>query len=68
VRQTGTEPASSVDEGADATLRLISGADVPTGTYFHGSRQTRASDQAYDAHARHQLKNLSEMLLASALR
>jgi NAD(P)-dependent dehydrogenase (short-subunit alcohol dehydrogenase family) len=68
VRETGTEPASSVDEGADATLRLISGADVPTGTYFHGPRQTRANDQAYDAHARHQLKNLSEMLLASALR
>jgi NAD(P)-dependent dehydrogenase (short-subunit alcohol dehydrogenase family) len=68
VQEAGTNPASSIAEGADATLRLITGTDVPTGTYFHGPRQARPDDQAYDAQAREQLRNLSEQLLASTLR
>ena len=63
VREAGTGVASTVDEGADATLRLIDGPDVPTGSYFSGAREARASEQAYDAQARQQLRKLTDELL-----
>jgi NAD(P)-dependent dehydrogenase (short-subunit alcohol dehydrogenase family) len=67
VREAGTEPASTVTEGAEATLRLITAPDLPTGHYFNGTRQARANDQAYDAAARERLRRLSDDLIATAL-
>jgi len=68
VAEGGINPTSTVAEGADATLRLITGPDLPTGRYFSGLRESRALDQAYDAEARKQLRQLSDELIAAALR
>jgi NAD(P)-dependent dehydrogenase (short-subunit alcohol dehydrogenase family) len=57
-------PSSSLEEGVDATLRLVADpalADV-SGRYFNGRREARADAQAYDAQARAQLHDLSERL------
>jgi NAD(P)-dependent dehydrogenase (short-subunit alcohol dehydrogenase family) len=64
VREGGIAPWSSVEEGGEATLRLIEGADVGTGRYFNGIREARADRQAYDADARRRLRELSEELTA----
>jgi NAD(P)-dependent dehydrogenase (short-subunit alcohol dehydrogenase family) len=61
VERAGIEPQSTVDEGADAVMRLIT-EDVGTGGYFNGVRPARANAQAYDADARRRLRELSERL------
>jgi NAD(P)-dependent dehydrogenase (short-subunit alcohol dehydrogenase family) len=60
VRQFGT-PMSTVEEGADAIMRLAVSADLAgkTGLYFNGQREAKADPQAYDAAARQKLKALS---------
>src|ERR1700678_2138377 len=60
VRQFGT-PMSTVEEGADAIMRLAVSGDVEgqTGLYFNGQREAKADAQAYDAAARQKLKALS---------
>ena len=52
---------SSVEEGADAILKLAVAPDMQgrSGLYFNGQREARADAQAYDATARRQLKTLS---------
>ncbi|MGH3326519.1 MAG: SDR family NAD(P)-dependent oxidoreductase [Streptomycetales bacterium] len=57
--------ASSVEEGAAATLRLITAPELEgvTGRYFDGVREARAHDQAYDREARARLRRLSEELV-----
>jgi NAD(P)-dependent dehydrogenase (short-subunit alcohol dehydrogenase family) len=61
VRLSGVTPISSVEEGADAILKLAVSPQVEgqTGRYFNGQREARADAQAYDADARRQLKALS---------
>jgi NAD(P)-dependent dehydrogenase (short-subunit alcohol dehydrogenase family) len=59
VERAGIEPRSTVDEGADAVMQLITG-DVGTGGYFNGLRPARANTQAYDEEARRRLRELSE--------
>ena len=61
VRQSGVTPISSVEEGADAILKLAISPQVEgqNGLYFNGQREARADAQAYDAAARQQLKALS---------
>ncbi|QFZ18977.1 SDR family NAD(P)-dependent oxidoreductase [Saccharothrix syringae] len=67
VRESGTEPCSTVAEGGDATLRLITGpASELTGRYYNGVREERAHDQAYDPDARRRLRELSDRLVAAA--
>jgi NAD(P)-dependent dehydrogenase (short-subunit alcohol dehydrogenase family) len=60
VRQFGT-PMSTVEEGADAIMRLAVSGDLEgnTGLYFNGQREAKADAQAYDAAARQKLKALS---------
>jgi NAD(P)-dependent dehydrogenase (short-subunit alcohol dehydrogenase family) len=60
VRQFGT-PMSTVEEGADAIMRLAVSRDLEgkTGLYFNGQREAKADAQAYDAAARQKLKALS---------
>jgi NAD(P)-dependent dehydrogenase (short-subunit alcohol dehydrogenase family) len=61
VERAGIEPQSTVDEGADAAMQLIT-EDVGTGGYFNGLRAARANAQAYDEDARRRLRELSENL------
>jgi hypothetical protein len=70
VRDSGVRPISSVDEGAAATLRLITdpALDEVSGRYFSGTRETRPDPQAYDEQARSRLRELSDDLLRAALR
>ncbi|WP_421874406.1 SDR family NAD(P)-dependent oxidoreductase [Pararhizobium sp.] len=61
VRESGISPWSTVDEGADAVLRLINSPELDgrTGLYFSGQRESRANAQAYDEEARARLRALS---------
>jgi NAD(P)-dependent dehydrogenase (short-subunit alcohol dehydrogenase family) len=64
VYAAGATPASSLEEGMEATLRLVVSPDLEgvTGRYFNGQRESRAHPQAYDADARRELRRLSERL------
>jgi NAD(P)-dependent dehydrogenase (short-subunit alcohol dehydrogenase family) len=55
---------STVEEGADATVRLAVSPELEgvTGRYFDGQREARANRQAYDEGARKRLWDLSEEL------
>ena len=60
---------STVQEGADATVRLAASPDVEgvTGCYFDGHNEARANRQAYDTEARRRLWALSEELCGPLL-
>lgn len=60
-------PMTSLDQGAEALEHLVLGADVASvnGAYFDGLQQARANDQAYDAQAQQQLRELSDALSAA---
>jgi hypothetical protein len=62
VREAGMAPRSTVEEGANAVLRLINGEDVRSGEYYNQLDLARAQAQAYDADARARLRALSERL------
>lgn len=64
VREAFASPMSSVEKGAEATLRLAIAPELEgiTGRYFNGTHKARADAQAYDPSARHRLWNLSERL------
>ena len=55
---------STVQEGADATVRLAVSPDLEgiTGRFFDRKREARANEQAYDPQARERLWELSEAL------
>jgi NAD(P)-dependent dehydrogenase (short-subunit alcohol dehydrogenase family) len=57
-------PISSIDEGVDATMRLVADPALEgvSGRCFNGTREARADAQAYDADARRRLRELSERL------
>jgi NAD(P)-dependent dehydrogenase (short-subunit alcohol dehydrogenase family) len=61
VRESGTTPVSTVEEGADAILRLAIAPELEgrSGLYFDRTRETRAQPQAYDKAARQRLGALS---------
>ena len=62
---SGARPASSLEEGVAATLRLVADPDLDgvSGRYFDRRRESRAHPQAYDADARGRLRQLSERLV-----
>jgi NAD(P)-dependent dehydrogenase (short-subunit alcohol dehydrogenase family) len=65
VRSRVGRPASTVQEGADATVRLVAELDLDVqGRYFDGLREARADDMAYDPDARKRLWDVSEQLVA----
>ena len=66
VFQAGASPMSSLEEGVDATRRLVDGPELEgvTGRYFDGRSDARAHPQAYRAEARRALRELSEELVA----
>jgi NAD(P)-dependent dehydrogenase (short-subunit alcohol dehydrogenase family) len=59
-------PMSTLAEGVEATVHLVTGQDVAqiTGRYFDGLQESRAHPQAYDAAARKKLRQLSDRLVA----
>ena len=59
-------PISTLQEGVDATLRLVDSPEVEgvSGVYFNGQAEARADAQAYDADARRALRAASETLSA----
>ena len=61
VRQSGTTPISTIEQGAEAILQLaVSPAlEGRSGLYINVLRETKADPQAYDAAARAKLKALS---------
>ncbi len=63
VRRAGIAPRTSVDEGADRVMQLITD-DVGSGNYFVDGKPTRAHDQAYDKVARQRLRELSLELIS----
>ena len=64
VRIAGVNPASTVEEGAEATLRLVTdpSLDGTSGLYFDHSHESVAHSQAYDDDARTKLMVLSKRL------
>jgi NAD(P)-dependent dehydrogenase (short-subunit alcohol dehydrogenase family) len=64
VRNTFGRVRSSVEEGKDATLRLVTSSELDgvTGCYFDGTRKAEAHEQAYDSAARQRLWELSARL------
>ena len=59
VLSRGAEPRTSVDEGREAVVNLVTSPDVESGTYYNGLRPARANDQAYDREAQRLLRELS---------
>jgi NAD(P)-dependent dehydrogenase (short-subunit alcohol dehydrogenase family) len=59
---------SSVEEGVEAVLRLVSDPELDgvSGRFFDGTRESAANDQAYDAGARRRLWEESERLTRAA--
>lgn len=64
VRESGIAPWSSVEDGAEAILRLAvsPGLDGVSGRYYNALDDERAHEQAYDAEAREKLRALSLQL------
>lgn len=69
VRGTFGYTMSTVEEGAEAVVRLAASPELEgaTGRYFDGTREARPNRQAYDAEARRRLWALSEELCGRLL-
>ena len=63
VREAGIAPRATVDEGADAVMRLVTSDDVESGRYYNGLQVGRPNAQAQDAEARARLRALSERIV-----
>lgn len=61
VRAGGITPISTVEQGGEAILHLVTGDDVAnkSGLFFNGMHEARANPQVYDAAARKRLRTLS---------
>jgi hypothetical protein len=64
VRAAGVDPISSLEQGVQATLRLVAGPELDgvTGQYFNGTQPAQPHPQANDADARRRLRELSDRL------
>jgi NAD(P)-dependent dehydrogenase (short-subunit alcohol dehydrogenase family) len=64
VRAAGVDPISSLQEGVQATLRLVADPELEgvTGRYFNGLRPASPHPQAGDRDARRRLRELSDRL------
>jgi len=67
VRQSGVEPISTVEEGAQAILNLAVSEELSgrSGQFYNGRQPSRANPQAYDESARERLRLLSLRLTGS---
>jgi NAD(P)-dependent dehydrogenase (short-subunit alcohol dehydrogenase family) len=66
VLEAGWSIMSTVEEGLEATLRLVldPALEGVTGKYFDGLREAKANAQAYDVEVRRELAKLTEELIA----
>jgi NAD(P)-dependent dehydrogenase (short-subunit alcohol dehydrogenase family) len=64
VRAAGVEPVSTLEQGTEATLRLLAdpALDGVSGRYFNGLREAAPHPQALDPSARERLRELSDGL------
>ena len=69
VTEAGFQPMTTVEQGADAILTLVSASDVAdtSGTFFDGVKQSRAHADAYDPVARQRLRELTATLLGAPI-
>ena len=58
----GITPRSTVAQGAEAVMNLVTGANLVNGGFYNGTAPGRANAQAYDEVARAQLRSLSRRL------
>jgi NAD(P)-dependent dehydrogenase (short-subunit alcohol dehydrogenase family) len=65
VLAAGIDPVDSLETGVEATMRLVTSADLDgvTGRYYDRLRESRALPQAYERAARERLRELSERLV-----
>jgi NAD(P)-dependent dehydrogenase (short-subunit alcohol dehydrogenase family) len=65
VAEAGIDPASSVEDGGRATLRLVTDPELAevTGEFFDGQRVARAHEQAYDPAFRARLRSATDELV-----
>jgi NAD(P)-dependent dehydrogenase (short-subunit alcohol dehydrogenase family) len=63
VLEAGVSPVTPLEQGVEATLRLITDLDGVTGKYFNGVREARPDPQAFDPAARRRLRELSAELV-----
>ena len=62
----GLQPHSTVQEGVDATVRLVAEADLDvSGRYFSGVHEAAPNPMAADPAARRRLWEISERLTAA---
>ena len=68
VRAAGVEPVSELEQGMQATLRLVADPELRgvTGQYFNGTRAADPHPQARDSDARRRLRELSDRLCGVA--
>jgi hypothetical protein len=68
VRAAGVSPISTLEEGVQATLRLVAGPELAgvSGAYFNGMHPAGPHPQALDRDARRQLRELSDRLCGLA--
>jgi NAD(P)-dependent dehydrogenase (short-subunit alcohol dehydrogenase family) len=65
VREHGIPPVSTVDEGGEAVLALVTGPEHATtsGEFFDGTRRARAHPDAYDRAVRRRLRAATDEAL-----
>jgi NAD(P)-dependent dehydrogenase (short-subunit alcohol dehydrogenase family) len=68
VVEAGTAPASPLEQGLEATRRLVADPELDgvTGVYFNGLRRAEPDPQAHDPDARRRLRALSDELCGLA--
>jgi NAD(P)-dependent dehydrogenase (short-subunit alcohol dehydrogenase family) len=62
VREAGVSARTTVDQGADAVMQLVTAPGITSGDYYNGLEPSRAHAQAYDEAARAALRKLSAEL------
>lgn len=67
VRQTGSTPQSSVEQGLASVLQVATEAGLESGQYFHELEEREAHEQAYDPEARRLLRERSDERIDRAL-
>jgi hypothetical protein len=64
VREAGSRPSSTVAEGGDAVLRLVT-EETGTGLFFDGTSRAGAHPDAYDPKVREHLREATASALAA---
>jgi len=69
VLEAGWSVMSTVEEGLEATMRLVAdpALDGVSGKYFDGLREAKANSQAYDLEVRRELAKVTEQLITAVI-